>query len=1031
MSDERVRFIIDNVYALCRLQHREALSELQGQAGSSKAVSEFLEDPRCPSLLVTMDEKSSFSFTCDLGRTVFDGNNSVGVLFVKRSRDPITADSIRNDVEVHTMKGSPLENLLTSLQGIWCPALLENTQVSETLPARIVQLLSELKSTLATSVQSGQGSSRRDNAELDNVADIRSVADELNFWNRMKEDRRSPFRSLAKQVDIAMADLQKFMDFDNLDLSSASELIDVTLDILNNVWSSSGEGQAYPQSRMTHLFDCIGKVVFNYVQSQLGGVDIWNSANSAVRAKLQNCIYICDRWCDVPKQLTSTFWSTAGHPWRGRVHDDVLVGSLARRLEQVVGILTLSEELSQILPPADRSNFQLDRLFDPLRHINPVFYNPYTESTWQKAVKEYERLVDPVEAAVASRLRKCLAPYLDNAFLLLAEFQKYKNLLYRPAIRRAVASERETLLSLLREKIRQIENIVDKDDLLANGSDDEAGRGAGVGIATGIKAASPLILSIIRLRQLGARVKDVYASTKALLDDLDAFAKFSSLCDSLIHKIKNEEDGRYENWLSDVNQRLKDGDETLRLQGSLLGWKDGVLVVNYPESLVRFLREYRQLDELGFDLPKPSSGGKKRTVGDCAVEAERFYRFGILLKKTSNFYNTISEQIIDVQEQLLLGSLSSFANLVSSSAQGRGKSDLSWSNPAECENFVKTLQEAAEKLANENRSLRKVHEWLCSQTVGLMGIELHRQGELWKSKWRTMKEKMTSVKSRYAEKDCKLWVQHWDNQVYKALEVSYQMGLECINESVSEIKIELVFANKMLDFKPPLEQIRQSYYRELKKFVSIPYNFEGFGNAQIFKKMGPRNMKGLVQVYAKAEALMGRLQDVVDRYASWAILAQVDLDAYIEHNVKTSDEYVLNFKMLRVKRKDIDKLPDMEKVDCCTISLVPFKSFLDDLLLRTADVLLINLRRSLIEEFKEVDQYLESSMEKLNTKPRTVDEIGDAKKQWKEIDGKKNAMMGLSKNCVEKKKVLLQYAPGTAVDISEITAKMANLDGEG
>ncbi|RYH13602.1 hypothetical protein EON65_35250, partial [archaeon] len=155
------------------------------------------------------------------------------------------------------------------------------------------------------------------------------------------------------------------------------------------------------------------------------------------------------------------------------------------------------------------------------------------------------------------------------------------------------------------------------------------------------------------------------------------------------------------------------------------------------------------------------------------------------------------------------------------------------------------------------------------------------------------------------------------------------------------------------------------------------------------------------------------------------------MDAYIEHNVKTSDEYVLNFKMLRAKRKDIDKLPDMENVDCCTISLVPFKSFLDDLLLRTADVLLINLRRSLIEEFKEVDQYLESSMEKLNTKPRTVDEIGDAKKQWKEIDGKKNSMMGLSKNCVEKKKVLLQYAPGTAVDICEITTKMANLDGEG
>jgi hypothetical protein len=40
-------------------------------------------------------------------------------------------------------------------------------------------------------------------------------------------------------------------------------------------------------------------------------------------------------------------------------------------------------------------------------------------------------------------------------------------------------------------------------------------------------------------------------------------------------------------------------------------------------------------------------------------------------------------------------------------------------------------------------------------------------------------------------------------------------------------------------------------------------------------------------------------------------------------------------------------------------------------------------------------------------------------------------MVTLSKNCVDKKKLLLMYAPGTAIDISEITTKMGNLDGEG
>ena len=69
----------------------------------------------------------------------------------------------------------------------------------------------------------------------------------------------------------------------------------------------------------------------------------------------------------------------------------------------------------------------------------------------------------------------------------------------------------------------------------------------------------------------------------------------------------------------------------------------------------------RQLDELGFDIPKATGARKGRGIVDKAIEAEKFYRYGILLKKTANFYNSISEQMIDVQEQLLLDSLSAFA----------------------------------------------------------------------------------------------------------------------------------------------------------------------------------------------------------------------------------------------------------------------------------------------------------------------------------------------------------------------------------
>lgn len=71
------------------------------------------------------------------------------------------------------------------------------------------------------------------------------------------------------------------------------------------------------------------------------------------------------------------------------------------------------------------------------------------------------------------------------------------------------------------------------------------------------------------------------------------------------------------------------------------------------------------------------------------------------------------------------------------------------------------------------------------------------------------------------------------SQMYKALEAGYQMGLESLNENLSEMRAEMVFAQRLLQFKPPLEELRAAYYRETKKFVSIPNTFEGFGNGKV------------------------------------------------------------------------------------------------------------------------------------------------------------------------------------------------------
>ena len=76
---------------------------------------------------------------------------------------------------------------------------------------------------------------------------------------------------------------------------------------------------------------------------------------------------------------------------------------------------------------------------------------------------------------------------------------------------------------------------------------------------------------------------------------------------------------------------------------------------------------------------------------------------------------------------------------------------------------------------------------------------------------------------------------------------------------VSKTYISCVLVQRrqqQLQFRPPLEEIRAKYYRELKKFVCIPNHFRGVGDSAkpmttIFPRMIDRNPTGFSTVYRK------------------------------------------------------------------------------------------------------------------------------------------------------------------------------------
>lgn len=157
------------------------------------------------------------------------------------------------------------------------------------------------------------------------------------------------------------------------------------------------------------------------------------------------------------------------------------------------------------------------------------------------------------------------------------------------------------------------------------------------------------------------------------------------------------------------------------------------------------------------------------------------------------------------------------------------------------------------------------------------------------------------------------------------------------------------------------------------------------------------------------------------------------------------------------------------------MSLFLLKSSVEDQLQRLADALTLSLRSSVLENFKAVDAFLGESMEKLGARPRTIEDISTvralnrramsykyslccrtlscvcfcgrakrspcltkyvlvfstllvlhakAKRDWKEIDSKKDEIRSLSKKCVGLKALLLQHAPGNQVSVVQINMIM-------
>ncbi|XP_072546992.1 cytoplasmic dynein 2 heavy chain 1 isoform X2 [Salminus brasiliensis] len=1008
--DPRKLFLLNTAANYFSLKPASSLS-------ASTALNAFLDDANQFILATSADgEELRFSNKMDSG-----WDEEPVLVFFKLRPCVITEENVSRAVLVSTMLESPVSTLYQTLRQVFNPALLQDEKWSQAFDPRLQSLLSELEAGLGSVLRHThlKDSGKRSLSE-DDVVGIVTPSDEFQYWAELGHtaERSSERERAAHFSELFQPIVKDYSNLDSVSVVEALDLVENTRDVLDDVWRQN-EHAPYRETRMRRLMDVIGSSLGRFVQKKLCVLRLWEDPYLTVRESLREGMAVCEQWAAACEHLTGQVWKRySPHLWEGdKLHPQGL-HNLMQRLEEVLQIRAVQEKLQHLLS-ARQQQVSAVRVFEPFTGLNPVLYNPYTEPLWRAAVSQFERVIAPAEEEAARKLKTYIRDVQDSPQQCLQVFQKHREIIKRPTVSKELQSEREILLTRLHDFCKGLR------------ADFESRCHGAPGEKTGPLAGRNLpevVNNIVWVRQLLMKVENSVKMAEALLTGLPGFGGFVRFCADLQEQLRAYEQEQFDEWSRDLLSGLADPKSGISLQASNrvmeLDHMDGKLKIHYSERLGSLLREVRQLSALGFSIPTK--------ILQAANTAEKFYRQAMILKQVAHFYNTIDQQMILSQRPMLLNYALAFEQVIKQNPRydGRdtgGKMQITWDNAKELELYISRLQNAAEKLSAENRKLRKWHTNFIDKVGVLMDVDLLRQQQRWKDGLQELRTGFATLESQGIRvSDMRAWRQHWNHQLYKALEYQYQVGLEALNKNLPEIHIDLVFKQGRLQFRPPFEEVRAKYYREMKRFISIPNQFRGVsepGEESIFSRMIERNANGFLTVYSKAELLFSRLLSVQDTFKEWVVLGQVDMEALAEKHLHSAQDWERNFKALKAKGKESERLPSVEKVDCITVNCEPVKAVIDDLIQKLFDTLLATLRKSVQGHIQSIDVFVTGAMETLSTRPESIDEIGDANAKHSQLQAKKPEVVPQFQQAEEKNRLLRSVAGGGVDSISSLRAK--------
>ena len=811
--------------------------KIPGAVFSSEDVTSFLEDPATQLLQVRCDGSE---ITISSKAWEAPSPTTYEVHFLKLSPQTITELNMQDQVIVSSVRNNVLEALIQSLQNVYLPtAKKENPDLG--------MQVKELTAAISKALSRSRAEKTRSAADLADFKEIATLEEECSFWQDLvstaaESKELAKTRGEVQGVAELMGGIgHGFKELAGLEITKVSELLERTADSVDQLWKDFA---IYSEDRTKHLLHLISENIQMRIQQEFKSTDLWTGQFSDIRIKLNECLKTCVNWLKQIADYTQRFWvgPNATRKWASGKWNDTGLLQLKKRLSEIFLMRSQHDELLRLLSPEEQKRLNVEATFKPLRGVNVLHCgSKYSQGEWEEAQKQYEQNLNPIEGEIVAKLRKEIFAEKLSPTQLLREFRRWRGLFNLPAIKTAFIAEREALLVSLISEANQL-----KEEF-------ETRSGQRVDVVPGMenppesRFSSKHVASIVWTRQLFGKLQSNFKMAQTLLGDLKQSANYVKLAQEMTNAMKTYETEQYCAWAENIKRQMEVPGSALALDmsGKFMDFNvgTGMLEVNYSERLGVMIREVRQLKELEFKVPKE--------IDKLAESAKMYYKQAVELKQIADFYNNIKSQIVPSQRPMLLRMAIEFEDVVKA-----GEGGVAWQNTVESDKYIARVRAAAEGLMNENRKLRRIHEAVGDLVAELLTADLVRNKQRWKEIVDKLRMTVGTVCKNREEAEVKSWQLHWDYQLYKVLQYHYVSGLNSLSEFLPTFNVEITYSNKQVTYNPSLEELKSKYYKEIKSFIGIPFNFVGVsGSSGIFKRMIDANASSLQVIYVKAEVI--------------------------------------------------------------------------------------------------------------------------------------------------------------------------------